>query len=236
MTKLSKKFAVEFKDNKLVRRNRPPFISSTTKTLKVKKGEDRRHILHGATQITDVIINALNLVLSNYSKQKCEAIVDEGLNNFKTQGISYRMPKTASLIKKVEKLIAIAFSKQKNLVVGSATANQGIEKARSSIASIRNKLDEYCINLRSFNDIKDNTLELINSVLRGGSGEIAKYRLRILNLLYNTVDQTIDVIGINSALYDFQFSCTLDIVHENTTKAQNIWGLTMANKLQRACS
>lgn len=227
-------FRVVISKNQLSRKNRPKFINSTINTLKVDPGQDRRHILHGATQITDVIILALNWVIDRYNQDKCIKIVDELLTRFKQRGISYQLDNDAPLTKKVEKLISIAFSSCRNLVVGSYICNQGIEKARTSIIGIRDKLNKYCVELREFGAIKARAIQLIEDVLKGGDGEIAKYRLWILKVLKESIAAVQDVLALNYILHDFEFSCTLDIAHTSTTKTQNIWGLEMANRLQRA--
>ena len=231
----SKKFQVSFVNNTLSRRGRPAFISSTTRTLTVTAGEDRRHILHGATQITDVFILALNWVIARDELKECEQLVDRLLTRCRNKNIPFMLPNNAVFVKKVEKLVTIAFSRQENLIVGSAIANQGIEKARASIAVIRNKLDKYCcIGVRTFAEILNKTITLIDNASAGGPGEISQYRSRIMRLLARSITKASDTVSLGRILRDFEFSCTLDIVHDNSTKKQNIWGINMANKVQEA--
>jgi hypothetical protein len=215
----------------LISKGRPAFLSSTNKALPVQKGQDRRHILHGAVQITDVLIKAFNWIISKHGFITCMNIVDQYLILYKTTGMRFNIP--ASEKDRIRKLITIAFGNPRNLVVGSSVCNQGIEKARSSIVGINCKLNEYCIELRSFQEIKSRATQLINNVLKGGSGAISKHRLWILNILKNTVKASMNVLALNYALQDFKFSCTLDVCHDGTTKIQNIWGLNMANNLQK---
>ncbi len=224
-------FVVSTENNLLTRKGRPAFLPSTNKSLPVQKGQDRRHILHGAVQITDVLIKTFNWVISKHGIATCMNIINEYLISYKTD-MRFRMPTSDK--EKIRLLITIAFSNPRNLVVGSSTHNQGIEKARSSIVAIKSKLNEYCIELRSFEEIKTEAINLINNVLKGGNGAIARHRLWILNILKSTLTASLNVLDLNYALHDFEFSCTLDICHDGTTKDQNIWGLQMANNLQKA--
>ena len=227
------KFIVSIDNDLLIRKGRPDFLNSTNKALPVQKGqEDRRHILHGAVQITDVLIQTLNWIISKHGLAACMNIVNKYLTLYKANGMRFSMP--VSDKDKIRKLITIAFGNTRNLVVGSAVCNQGIEKARSSIVAIKSKLNEYCIELRSFEDIKTKATLLINNVLKDDNGAISKHRLWILGILKNTVEASLNVLDLNYALHEFEFSCTLDICHDGITKEKNIWGLKMANNLQKA--
>jgi hypothetical protein len=229
-------FKVTLTDNQLSRTGRPAFLKSTNENIIVQQGEDRRHILHGATQITDVLIDLFNRIIRKQGISALAQLIDGFLSGFRQRGISFKIAKTASLVKKVEKVIIIAFSKEQNLVAGSAVQNQGIEKARETIHSIWSKLTDYCAaGSRNLAETKTKALSLIvKSLSSSGDGEIAKYRVWILKLLEESVKNISKATGLFKLLSDFEFSCTLDIVHNGTTKEQNIWGLQMAGRLHRA--
>lgn len=227
------KFTVEFHNNALVRKGRPAFASHTLKQLPTAQGEDRRHIIHGAT-ISDLLVELFNRTLQEQGINALQALIDRLLAHIKSC-VRIQMP--ASFKKKIEKVITYAFGKLSNLVVGSSTANQGIEKARKSISTIRKELDNYCAaDVMSFANIKAEALRLIQAKLNttSGTGEVAGYRVWILQLLKQSVEKANDTVEIIKILADFEFSCTLDIVHDGTTKQQNIWGITTANRLQQA--
>lgn len=231
------KFQVIRQDGKMVRKNRPSFISSTTKKMKVKKGEeDRRHILHGATQISDKLIDLFNHVEENEGNDAANKLADKSLVKLRKKARFNKLGENATLEKKVEKIITLCFSRRDNLVVGSKSANQGIEKARGSIKSLRKELDEYCAkDLRGFESTKTEAKKIAEAKLKTTSnGDVARYRLAIMQELNKSIENASNEKELNDILYDFEFSCTLDIVHESSTKEQNIWGITMANKLHRA--
>jgi hypothetical protein len=227
-------FKVTLTNNQLTRTGRPDFISSTTKAIAVNHGEDRRHVFHGATQISDVLIESFNRIIRVYGITKLEEIIDRALQYFRSCGIKFKAAK--DLVAKVTKVITIAFSSKKNLVVGSAIQNQGIEKARESICTIREKLGHYCLqDLRTFRQMQAETMKLIgNSIASSGKGDISQYRKQILELLQEAVTEALDILALVNILHEFEFSCTLDIMHDGTSKEQNIWGMTMANRLYRA--
>lgn len=220
------------RNRKQVSRSGRPVFTFSAKNIAVRKGEDRRHILHGATQISDVLIIVFNRILAKVGPQGLENTLDTYLHLL--CGIKFQA--VVGLEQKAAKVITIAFSRRENLVVGGAIENQGIEKARESIHTIKVKLDRYCIDdLRSFEKIKSTALSLIKDSLKNkANGKVARYRVWILELLEQAVEGVSNICTLVEIFSNFEFSCTLDIVHNGTTKEQNIWGLTMANKLHQA--
>lgn len=230
----SGKFSVRIENGVLVRKGRPAFLSSTNKNLPVGKGQDRRHILHGAVQITDVLIKTFNWIISKKGLDSCMYIIDKYLTRYREHKIIRQIPKTNEA--KIQKIIQIAFGRPCNLVVGASKHNQAIEKARSSIVSIKNKIASYLFDkTKVFAEIRGSVLDIIRaSSYSSSNGKIAKRRVKILRLLYEAVSFTTNITDLRDMIEDFEFSCTLDICHDGTTKAQNIWGLEMSAKLQNA--
>lgn len=231
-----KSFKVSIVNGELVRNGRPQFINLIVENMLVEKWQDRRHVLHGATQITDVLMGSFNRFLRRRGALKLESRLDKALRRFKRRGINFNLSEEPTLLEKARKVIIIAFSNEQNLVVGSKVANQGIEKARESIHSILRGLESYYGDgARGFAEMQAKALAMIASKLRTrATGEISKYRKWIMNLLHEAVNNIHKTSTLFKLLADFEFSCTLDIVHDGTTREQNIWGLEMAGRLQEA--
>jgi len=229
-----------FENKKLVRKGRPAFSASTNRNIPVIKGlEDRRHILHGATQITDVLIGSFNRVIKKKGIVGLKKVINGLQRRLKAEGYKIATTAKSPLEAKLEEIITIAFGKEENLVAGLAVQNQGIEKARKTINVIRAKLDDYCAgeDIRNLAEIRSKVVELINTSLDNNrSGRVAMYRTWILKVLKEAIEKAKDEVEIIRTLDAFEFSCTLDIVHDKTTKEQNIWGLIMANRLHQAIS
>lgn len=230
-------FEVLFENNRLIRRGRPTFPSTVYKNIKAKSGlEDRRHILHGATQITDVLIDSFNRVLASDGIEVLHHILDNIRNLLVSKGKEIKTHDDSKIEEKAKEIITIAFGREENLVAGLAVQNRGIERARQFIKGLRDKLNYYCAqSIRSVDEMKNHIIELIKTnISHSTDGEISLYKNWILKVLKKSLKNIEDEIDLLRLLNDFEFSCTLDIEHENTTKTQNIWGLTMANKLHRA--
>ncbi|HEX9828561.1 MAG TPA: hypothetical protein VGA80_18340 [Flavobacteriaceae bacterium] len=225
-------FKVSLKKNTLKRKGRPKFLSSIT-NISVSKSQDRRHILHGTIHIINILINSFNRVLNNIGIDNFMALIDGVLTDFRQRNINFLISKNASLEEKVKKVITIAFSKRENLTIGSSVHNQGIEKARITIESIKKEIDKYCgSQIRDFLEIKTKIiLLLMNKTKNKSNGKVANYRIEILNILKKSIADATTILELIELLNNFEFSCTLDIINENTTKEQNIWGLNSINKL-----
>lgn len=222
---------------KVCTKGRPSFPSKVYRDLPALKGlEDRRHILHGATQIRDVLLDSFNRTLKKEGIKFFKEYISELYYDLRLDNFIIEKEISLDLSDKIQSIITAAFSKEENLVAGFAVHNRGIEKARECIHSIRNKLDYFCAqDVFGFEEIKKKTIELIDESLSHHSeGKISLYKTWILLVLSDSIHLSEDEVEIIRILKDFEFSCTLDIVHDKTTKEQNIWGLRKANKLQRA--
>lgn len=137
---------------------------------------------------------------------------------------------------KIKELITIAFGKETNLIAGFAVENQGVEKARQATKMIKEALNNYCaIDLRNFEEIQSTALQLIDKNLNHEKErQVVMYKEWILGVLRDSIQMVTNEMEIISILHDFEFSCTLDILHEKTNKEQNIRGLSMANRLYKA--
>lgn len=232
-------FHVTMEDNKLVRQGRPAFPPSIYKDIIAISGvEDRRHMLHGATQISDILIDSFNRIIEKDGVKALNDKIDMLIKDLSSKGHKLRMKPGIALEDKAKKVIAAAFCRKENLVAGLAVENRGIEKARQAIQGIRESIDNYCIKYEpTYSDLRQNTLKIIDAkIMHSTSGEVSVYKSWILSVLRESINDAKEVIDIIRILDDFQFSCTLDIEHECTTKEQNMWGLFTANKLNKAIS
>lgn len=232
-------FHVTMENNRLVRRGRPTFPPSIYKDIIAISGvEDRRHMLHGATQISDILIDSFNRIIEKDGIKALNDKIDMLIKDLSSKGHKLRMKPGIALEDKVKKVIAAAFCRKDNLVAGLAVENRGIEKARQAINGIRESIDNYCVKYEpTDSDLKQNTLKIIDAkIMHSTSGEVSVYKSWILSVLRESISEAKEVIDIIRILDDFQFSCTLDIEHECTTKEQNMWGLFTANKLNKAIS
>lgn len=166
-------------NNQLVRTGRPKFSETTTNKLPVQKGQDRRHILHGATQIIDVLIDSFNRILAAKGRPGLEEVLTRLIKSLNLRIIQNRLED------KVKQLITKAFVSIRNLVVGSSIANQGIEKVRMSVGKILSELETYCSgDIFSFEKIRVKTLELITEKILNSKGdEFSAYYKNLLTWL-----------------------------------------------------
>jgi hypothetical protein len=68
---------VAFVNGKLKRIGRPKFPKRVNKNIEVKADENRRHILHGATQISDVLIEIFNEKLAEQRRNHLEKLLNK---------------------------------------------------------------------------------------------------------------------------------------------------------------
>lgn len=228
--------SVTLEKNKLVCKGRPAFPKKTNTNIPVITGlEDRRHMLHGATQITKTLTDSFNRILDKEQDKGLIRVVNSIRDNLKSKGCRL-VAESSSLEDKIKELITIAFGKESNLIAGLAVENQGIEKARQTIKMIKEDINKYCAaDLRGLEDIRSTILQLINENLNNEKERrVVMYKEWILCILKESISMAPNEMELVNILNDFEFSCTLDILHEKTSKEQNIRGLSMANRLYNA--
>jgi hypothetical protein len=195
---------------------RPSFLDRTLKNIPVSASQDRRHKLHFSDAIRKNLEQFCDVVCKQEGEVKLSKRLDDMLNDLEIS--KYDSSKMTTHEKK-KRVLAIMNSHEGNLIAGDKIYNQAIEKTRSYL----NKFLTDSKVIDSIESLRQNYNKMLAEIGTGTERKnVTHYHLKLLGSL---IDNAKNYTEGRNWIVDFKNSTTLDIVHDKTTKEDNISGL-----------
>lgn len=225
-----KKLSVIRDANKYFRFSGRPDFDSAGKKIKLKKDQDRRHVIGYDDVIRPSYERIINLVIKNAGKEK---FIKWQMKRYQKYKIT-RAPKESA---PVEKHLTFGLTKLNstpgNLNPENAHENQAIEKVREQALLVEERLGKaFSESIPTLDEVK--TIMKTGFKLSDGGTPIKDYADSVRKFVHKRIDEATDVIQLSRILHETKVSTGVDLNKGSGTKEQTSFALSYIEKVTEA--
>lgn len=224
--KKNQKFNIFIEGKEFKSKGRPGWRTKAKK-MKVKKNEDRRHVIHLSSYIIKPVLKIINNLKKTKTDDEIIKLLTSNAKDKKMKGI----PKTRLLDKYIIYTISQLNSVPNNLNADSSAENQGIELIRGQFNRLNQEVKSKSLNTK---ELKEKVQEkLKKSDKTSEQTKFANQQRGVLSDFIDKIDNDTDPEEMKDIMKDIEFSVGFDINKKSSSKTQTSFAFKFVNEVHK---